>query len=643
MNPILDYKELLAATQLSEWDILAQIRDEYDRGKSFVEKYRDQFKEDLRLYQNEKAKKDKIGDTTMYNVMSALMARTYIDKPQAKFQATRLGVDDVVDNLNAALKEDFESEEMAVTKYYSRWDAFFYGAAITARSGWDGVEKKNIFETVDPRTWIPDPTGDYGRNEFSYTGFERLVYESNITDSQFFDYEGIFMKDYDGLADEAREDSHISANLSTTESDAIYNPQSEIYYHMGTFNGHKCLIVTAEDRTRIIKAKLIPAVTKEEKKDKNLIPFPITITNFVPGRNAPFGLTRVPDLTRDPQKVQSVMANLRLNKSKAELYPMYLYNTKLIKNRSDLDFGFNKMIGVNPLDGENINNSITPMQKDFRADNSFLVEQSVEKTVEMSTGIGKVIQGSEPDRRETLGTNQLIQGNTDILLQYYGRIQSWGEKDLVKSWFRGYMENFQEGDKKLVNITLGAKIVPVQLTKKQFLQEDTIKITVQSTSQIEQERRKQQVAYNASLGLLQSFERPQASQNFTARRVLLANGVPEEHVDIEVPMTPQEMIAVQENNDMLNNIFVGIDPSDDDMTHLIVHKGSGNSPQSIAHRMAHVQAAINKGLNPEAPVEGGGTQGTAKNAMLSSALAQTSSDSAQQSRSDVTNVITPNL
>jgi hypothetical protein len=34
----------------------------------------------------------------------------------------------------------------------------------------------------------------------------------------------------------------------------------------------------------------------------------------------------------------------------AELYPMYLYDTRLIKNKTDLDFGFNKLIPTNPLE-----------------------------------------------------------------------------------------------------------------------------------------------------------------------------------------------------------------------------------------------------------------------------------------------------
>jgi hypothetical protein len=59
---------------------------------------------------------------------------------------------------------------------------------------------------------------------------------------------------------------------------------------------------------------------------------------------------RVTAITGDIQRVKAEFSNLRLDKSKAELYPMYLRNKRLIPNATDLEFGFNKIIDVNPLE-----------------------------------------------------------------------------------------------------------------------------------------------------------------------------------------------------------------------------------------------------------------------------------------------------
>lgn len=45
------------------------------------------------------------------------------------------------------------------------------------------------------------------------------------------------------------------------------------------------------------------------------------------------------------QVTQSKLANLRLKKAQAELYPMYFYNKDYV-NGKDLSFGFNKGIPV---------------------------------------------------------------------------------------------------------------------------------------------------------------------------------------------------------------------------------------------------------------------------------------------------------
>tara|TARA_R110000751_G_scaffold278620_2_gene380936 strand:- start:886 stop:1161 length:276 start_codon:yes stop_codon:yes gene_type:complete len=87
---------------------------------------REIFETDLRLFNNQKKNKDKIGDTTLFNVHSALMARSYVDRPQSKFVSTKVGRDYVVKNLNATLEEDFNEQDIEILKYQRDWDKFFY-------------------------------------------------------------------------------------------------------------------------------------------------------------------------------------------------------------------------------------------------------------------------------------------------------------------------------------------------------------------------------------------------------------------------------------------------------------------------------------------------------------------------------------
>lgn len=157
------------------------------------------------------------------------------------------------------------------------------------------------------------------------------------------------------------------------------------------------------------------------------------------------------------QEQKSLIATLRFSKSKAELYPMYIVNSRMIKDRTDLDFGFNKMIFANPMEGEGIDKVMMPLQKDFRADNSFLIDQDLESQLTRVTGgmNGNMISGQDTQRRETLGTNQLVQSNADINLGLTENVSTWYETNLAWSWLTGYLQYFKAGDVKIADIDVG--------------------------------------------------------------------------------------------------------------------------------------------------------------------------------------------
>ena len=58
---------------------------------------------------------------------------------------------------------------------------------------------------------------------------------------------------------------------------------------------------------------------------------------------------------------------------------------------------------------------------------------------------------------------------------------------------------------------------------------------------------------------------------------------------------PQELIAEKENAMLLNGFDVAIKPTDDDVTHLIIHNASGNDVKSTLHRLGHIKQYIDKG------------------------------------------------
>lgn len=83
------------------------------------------------------------------------------------------------------------------------------------------------------------------------------------------------------------------------------------------------------------------------------------------------------------------MRNLQMNKVRAELYPMYLYNKDYVSAK-DISFGFNKGIPVSTgIDGAqaNLSNVITPIVKDLRIDGTSAMISEVEQDLQRATSI----------------------------------------------------------------------------------------------------------------------------------------------------------------------------------------------------------------------------------------------------------------
>jgi len=299
----------------------------------------------------------------------------------------------------------------------------------------------------------------------------------------------------------------------------------------------------------------------------------IAITYFKPRRNNPFG-DRFTRYAKDAQIAKSILANLRLYKVQAELYPTYVRNTRMIKERGDLDFGLNKVIDANPLAGERLGDALVPLQKDLRADNSYVLENSIDRQIEGSTSIGKIATGSTTERREGVGTNELIQNNTDVNLSLAYKIDAIGYERMLFVWLHGYMEKFKDGDKKIIFFKTSGRSMSRELKKKDFLTDQAMKITVDTASEIKERMEKEKIVYGQAATLMETLDRPQASKNATMRNYLKSLGMSAEDISEQVPETTQELVAQMNIEILMEGEMVEVKSDYDPDTHLIALKSA---------------------------------------------------------------------
>lgn len=591
---------------LSKAEILQQISQEVTLATNYVVSRREQFRTRLALYNNQRKQRDKIGILTLYTTINTLLAVNYTDEITAEFTGRNFSDSKLSENINNVAEFDQDEMGLAEVNYFVQWDRFFFGVGLRDVSTFNTTTNTPIAKTMSPLSWLPDPRGGIDptgqEGGFRFYGFEVERSKDEMTE------EGGFFNTKD-IADSspsseqqatqnAENEAHglNTANQETTIKNKIVY-QIDWYTMLKNETGgvSKYLVTVSPDCKEMYRFEKIVPVTNEEKEDESLVPWPLVTNYFSPQRNNPFG-TSVGDLVEDKQRAKSVLANLRINKEKADLYPMYIYNTQAIRNRRDLDFGFNKAIGVNlPKDGR-LSDVLLPIRKDQNSNSTINQEQSLDAEVQISTGADAMQAGvlSSQDRSATEVQQVAANSGTRFLLGY--RINAWGEKRFWFLWYRLYRQYFSQTQKKIVRLQGGFNVRYSTITRKDFITTQDPDITIVSKTELSNRRDKERL-YFAQLvpSLLQDPSKPVASRNFTMRYWLKLNNLQPDVISVMVPETPDEQQAILENELLSRNISATILITDDHLTHMLIHSSAEDTNAKFAHIEAHRQAYITSG------------------------------------------------
>lgn len=283
---------------------------------------------------------------------------------------------------------------------------------------------------------------------------------------------------------------------------------------------------------------------------------------------------------------------------KSVLFPMYMANSRLIQDRTDLDFGFNKVIFANPMEGEPLTNAMMPIPKDRTTANPSQVDRELEQQLGKVTGgmSGDMVNGQETSRRETLGTNELQQTNADINLSLVTKVGTWFEEYLAWGWYRSILENFAAGDKKVVEVQTGLGEKYVVLKRKDLVANVYLNVKVESYFEIKKENDETSLKLSQLLAETANDGMGKSARLAIQRDAARAKGIDDNKVDIYLHPMPQEQLQIMENMLLAENQFVPINPTDDDLSHIFQCRLYGlDTEAAIVHEMMHVQAFIDKG------------------------------------------------
>ena len=580
-----------------------QIQAEYQLAYDHQKPKKDEWLVRLKLYNNQRRDKKAVGDTTLFSIQQTVLASLYMDKLSVQFTPREPGDEDQSDNVTLLAANDYDEMGKDELDYYWDWDACFFGRGLVSLSEYIRDPEKKIYvpvpENIDPITFLRDPRAisvngnRMGRGAARFFGREiRMTKQEMIDHPAFFDdtaYGEIkFGTSTNSLLDDAaqaRADAQGNQfNKMKEEKNLGENAEYELLEWCTHWKGKKCKVWTANKRKRIVGF--------QELKNQDVWPL---IDRPLYASSNDWDGTSIPDLVEDKQRARAVAQNLGLDAMKADLHPMYIYNTNAVKNRNDLNFGFNKFI---PVDGA-APNQIVPLQKSFNNMGLLnFIYQTLDQSAQKATASPELKQGATPQQDRTLGEQNILVNEANTRLSLSAKVFGWSEKRFWRQWYQCYKDNFKENiDEKVLRLTgqLAGKWRP--LRKENLFAKIDPDIVVDSAALAQAKQDKQKANLTGYFGF--ALSDPLADRRYGMIKLAEVNGMSRDEINQLFPPTIDELVARDENDKLSNNEYVQVKKDDDHNVHFREHKKAADTKETYAHVEAHKLALTIKKTNPE--------------------------------------------
>lgn len=590
------------AAEDSDQKLIRQIEAEHKLCDDFIEPKRQKTLKRLKLYNNQARDESKVGDPLLFTVFQTVLAALYDDRLSVVFEGNEEGDQDTAENLTDLAEHDHRLMEKDELDHDWDWDACFFGRALMLLSEFDRSPGRMcpVAEVIDPTTWLRDPratsvNGDMrGRGAMRFGGREITLSKWEMKQIPGYEIEndkGECLlkkgKEFDSLTDEARRERRAAQGTQQTEQEEEALDENYEYKLLEWFthiDGKKCIVTLANNRKLVVRKQQIDG----EK-------WPIIDRPLFPISHDWDGVS-IPDLIEDKQRARAKMINLGLDAAIADLHPMYLYNKKKIRKKRDLDFAFNKMVGVSG----DVNNAITPMNKATAVTNQVdAILNILDVASQKSVAAPEIAQGVQPANERTLGENELIAAGRSARMSLAARIWGWSEKRFWRQCYWLYKKHFNEEiDEKVIRIKGPLATSWRTLTRDNIIAEIDPDVFVESARMSEAKRAREFSQFSAFAQI--AMQDPATNRRYVLRKLGRISRLKSDELYLMFPPTIDEMKAEDENQLLSDNKFVQGSAFDDHNVHIEKHKDAAHTPATLAHIEFHKKMLMHAREHPEA-------------------------------------------
>jgi hypothetical protein len=592
-----DTKEILAFDPIVNWHerVIKQVNEEYWAAWWFMRPKLEEWQNRLKLYNNQKRNKDRVGSPDIFSFHQVLLANLYEDQLRVKFSGREEEDDENADNLTTLAENDYDEMGLAELDYSWDFDSSLFGRGLLLMNDWDYDSHAPMAEVMDPLTCLRDPTAQsVNGNRMGQNGARFLGREIRRTTKELFESGDYFnleflrqdiqgFRTFSPLWDTERARKEAQGFQTPYQSYALStNNEWTLLQWFTVIDGQKYMIELGNDRTLIIR------MSKLGKK------FPIIDRTMYPIAHDWDGVS-VFDVMEDKQRFRAQLINVYGDAAKAMLYPMYLFDENKVRKNVDKDFDFDKWI---PIDG-NPENAVKPLPKaDIGNEVNFMMD-FLDRASQKALGISEISFGQQPSKKATLGQVQLQQAKMDARYSLAIKIWGWSEAARWRRWYEMYEDKFPGGVASKVLRVEGASGREYKKVKREEILVSHelgphIDIETKSLSEARKLRKYQQMK-DFYLAVVQL---PETDKIYGARK-LGEQVMKKKEVELLIPYTFDERYAQDENDDLNEGKPREVKVEDNHIVHLRIHDEAKDTPASEAHIRMHEYALMMKRQQPE--------------------------------------------
>lgn len=585
---------------MTEAEKLAQIKTEYEEGRSFLEERKLRSVDQLKLMNNLSRPDNTIASTMLFSFFNRVFAGLYNPNLQVKFLPNEDSEQKTVSMLNKLMVSDFQEMNMDMIEYDWTWDACFFSRGYCETLKFN--KKRKIMDPIvinplmlgyDPIFEEPDDWRYYWKwISKSASQINRLIKLKVITGITDASKISLGMDDqvwnYKVLREQAKKVTSQGPDSVVTAAPAKGNGVYQILEHYTYFDTtDKYVVWVDKDITKILREEKLdlnddPDVEAGEKRSK----WPITIREIFREPHSSYPVS-VPDLLEDKHRAESVILNLAFIASKDEATPIYVFKEGSLVNESQL---LQRQIlqHIEVTEESDTATSIVPLRKSPGLSNSTMALLNILKN-EGAEAVGtSQVAPIVSKGKKTATDSSLQQQLADMTGALQSRIIGKSEKQFWTAWYQRYVNNMKDGDQKIIAMTNS------QFSTFERIQLEDIKTELPPKAIVFSSREAEFKETVERREIAQQFPVIQESMSPEQFRLFLKfvyfpkfQTFDSETIDRMFPLSGDEIKAEQENEMLSEGKLPPISESDNHELHLYIHGRVKNTAEKWAHVLTH--------------------------------------------------------